>query len=502
MRDRLALCSLLALGAVIASSTGCVDDEPGSSVTASSTTTSSATTGAGGAGGEGEGGAGGRGGAGGSGGDAAPGAYLVGFESASDDLVANDTNGDCDVFVYSSHSASLTLLSHAEGTDDSATGCSQDLSFSRNGRYAVFASDATDIETTLPDTNGAEDIFLVDLQTGARTLVSVNAAGTATGNSWCGGAAVSDDGRYVVFTSDATDLQTEALDDNASPDLFVRDMQLGVTTLVSVDVTGTKAAESASDSYGRFVTPDGRYVVFYSDATDLTSALDTNGASDVFVRDLVAGTTTLVSWNAAGTAAADGASYVGGQVASDDGRHIAFVSTADDLQSDVADENGDYDVFVRDTLEGTSTLVTVDESGTFAAGCFEDSASIDAEARHVGFVSLSTELQSAVVDANDAPDAFVRDLVAGTTVLVSVDSTGTSAADGPSGPPIPTPDGLGVAFVSNATNLVEGVADGNAGQIDVYIRDLSAGTTSVVSLLMAGGKTGQSWSYLESVAQP
>src|SRR5262249_44756312 len=144
------------------------------------------------------------------------------------------------------------------------------------------------------------------------------------GNGWSGNFHITPDGRYVVFQSNASDLV--AGDTNRTTDVFVRDLVAGTTTLVSVNSDGIGPGNGASDKAN--ITPDGRYVVFESSASNL-GANDTNGATDVFVRDLVTGTTTLVSMNEGGTGSGNAAAQ--DPSISSDGRYVAFDSSASDL---------------------------------------------------------------------------------------------------------------------------------------------------------------------------
>src|SRR6266568_1762809 len=128
------------------------------------------------------------------------------------------------------------------------------------------------------------------------SLVSINSAGTASGNDASSGGVISADGRYVLFASLATDLVSNS---TALPSLFVRDLQTGVTVPLEVNRNGTAGANGVSGS--AYLSTSGRYVAFESFATDLVSTPDNNGKSDIFLRDLQTGATTLVSVNRLGT---------------------------------------------------------------------------------------------------------------------------------------------------------------------------------------------------------
>ena len=174
---------------------------------------------------------------------------------------------------------------------------------------------------------------------GSTKRLSVNSAG-APGNSSSPGPAVSTDGRYVTFSSDASNLV--AGDTNSTTDVFVHDTATGTTRRVSVDSAGTQANDS---SHGQAVSADGRYVVFNSAASNLVAG-DTNGKDDVFVHDTATGTTRRVSVDSAGTQA-DFGSQPGVSVSAD-GRYVAFSSLASNLVAG-GDTNGTNDVFVHDT---------------------------------------------------------------------------------------------------------------------------------------------------------
>jgi Tol biopolymer transport system component len=252
--------------------------------------------------------------------------------------------------------ASLNATGAASGNGGSAGG-----RLSAGGRFVVFSSDASNLVAN--DTNGRSDVFVRDLATGVTRLVSVNKAGTGGGNNDSFGAIISANGRYVVFTSYASNLV--ANDANALPDLFVRDLATKTTKLISVNRAGTSGGNIPTlGSVDPAITPDGRFVAFYSAASDLV-ANDTNNLIDLFLRDIVAGTTSLISVNRAGNAAGIGLLFT--PAISADGRFVAFQSEANDLvENDPqrAGGNQDTDVFVRDVAAGTTSLVSLNRAAT------------------------------------------------------------------------------------------------------------------------------------------
>src|SRR5215207_6112787 len=223
-------------------------------------------------------------------------------------LVASTTSGQ-----------QAVLVSVNPAGTNGGNGNSLKPSMSADGRFVAFESQASDL-TSLSDTNGASDIFVRDQQTGVTTLVSVNAAGTASANGLSGNAFISADGRFVAFESRATDLVALG-DTNNQTDVLVRDLQTGVTTLVSVNNAGDGSGNAISQA--PVISANGRRVVFQSNASNLTLINDTNNQTDVFVRDLQLGTTILASVNGAGTSSGIGRSSLTSlRVVSDDGRFV------------------------------------------------------------------------------------------------------------------------------------------------------------------------------------
>jgi Tol biopolymer transport system component len=234
------------------------------------------------------------------------------------------------------------------------------------------------------------------------------------------------------------------------------------------------------DSGLPIVSPDGRYVLFASAANNLTLTNNNNSVLpqrlNVFLRDRAGGTTTLVSANLAGTGGGNGDSFPRG--ISTNGQFALFESAASDLVAH--DTNGVNDVFVRDVVNGTTTLVSVSTNGGSANG-ISRSPVMTPDGHYAAFVSAASNLVAG--DTNGIPDVFVRNLPAGTTTLVSVGATSTNSmpliipGNSSSESPEITPDGRYVVFFSTATNLVPGLTA--AG--DVYVRDVIGGTTAWAS---------------------
>ena len=354
------------------------------------------------------------------------------------------------------------------------------LSISANGRYVAFVSEATDLAAN--DNNFATDVFVRDRLTGQTILVSVNAAGTGTADQFSRAPTITPDGRFVVFISAASNLVTDDAAALLHEDVFIRDLQLGTTKLVSRNFTGTGRGNGASGWFDPLgISDDGRYVVFTSSATDLTAIPDNNNQQDVFVRDLQTNTTKLVSINKDGTGPGQNVSNVG--VITPDGRFVAFISEARDL---TATDTPFRQVFLRDLQTNTTKLVTRNFSGTGASSGgtdpgIERNLAISDDGRFIAFVSSSADLVPN--DNGLTHDVFVRDSQLETTFLVSVTKDGLPPTTGNSGRFAMTPDGRYVSFVSGCDTLVNN--DSNQQQ-DVFLRDLQTNTTTLISVNQSG----------------
>ncbi len=373
----------------------------------------------------------------------------VTFRSSASNLVTNDTNNGDDVFVKDRLTGGIVAADSAsDGTIGNAR--ADDGSISADGRYAAFRSQASNLVAN--DTNGtAWDTFVKDLVTGAVERVSVSSSGAqANGASYY--PVLSADGRWVAFKSDATNLISG--DTNGVADIFLRDRQTNTTTRVSVASDGS---QSNAKSDRPLISDDGRYVLYESDATNLVAG-DTNGVTDMFVYDRVAGTTTRVSVSSSG-GQANGASDDG--AISGDGSTLAFESAATNLVT--GDTNAKTDVFVHTLATGVTIRASVSDAGVQGNKDSSD-PSLSSDGSKLGFASNATNLIAG--DTNNRSDVFVRDLASGINTRFSIATDGTPG-NGTSQDPWLSADAGTVAFQSVASNLVAGDTNNTS---DIFVR--------------------------------
>jgi Tol biopolymer transport system component len=386
---------------------------------------------------------------------------------------------------------------HTERVSVSSSGAQGDgdsgfASISADGRFVAFESLASnlvpgDTNATAGDPWSGRDVFVRDRLTGRTERVSVSSSG-AQGNSWSAEPSVSADGRFVAFTSWASNLvpgdtNATAGDPWSGCDVFVRDRLTGRTERVSVSSSG---AQGNDWSYSPSISADGRFVAFKSFASNLAPG-DTNVVRDVFVRDRLTGTTERVSVSSSGAQGDGGSGFAS---ISADGRFVAFESSASNLAP--GDTNACYDVFVRDRLTRATERVSVSSSGA-QGNSWSAEPSVSADGRFVAFASWASNLVPG--DTNGAYDVFLRDRLTGTTQRVSVSSSGAQA-NGGSGSASISADGRSVAFESLASNLAP--ADTN-GTWDAFVRDRLTGATERVSVSSSGAQ-GNSWSAYPSIS--
>ncbi len=361
--------------------------------------------------------------------------------------------------------STVRISVHSSGAEGSGT--SDSGSISADGRFVAFTSTSADLVPG--DTNGLADVFVHDRLTGTTTRVSVDSSGNQTTSGGSGYPSISGDGRHVVFLSASSTLVQN--DTNLRADVFVHDRTSALTTRVSVDSNGV---EANLESGVPRISADGRFVAFESRAANLVPG-DTNAHWDIFVRDLVLGSTTRASVSSSG-AQAGHQSFEPSLSA--DGRFVAFWSYAPDLVA--GDTNGVFDVFVRDLATSQTSRVSVATSGVQGNG-YSGPGSISADGRRVVFSSTASNFF-----AGDAGfiDVFVHDRWTGETVhesqsLFGGNSNGNSFAGTLSA------DGRFVTFVSLASDLVGGDTNGAS---DVFLRDRQSGTTFRASVASNGAQ--------------
>lgn len=376
----------------------------------------------------------------------------VAFASDATNLAAGSTNLFTDIYVHDCQLGAITRVSVASDATE-ANGRSHDATISADGRFVAFASEASNL--VADDTNGFTDIFVHDRQTGITTRVSVASDGSEANDS-SHRPALSADGRYVVFHSDASNLVAD--DTNAARDVFVHDRTTGLTERVSI---GSNGDEANDRSFGASISDDGNLVAFASYASNLTEDPPT-GNIETYVHNRTTGLTTWVSVSSDGSKPDEDSDE--GMI-SGNGRYVVFRSYASNLVPDVNNDRGD--IFVHDLETGITERVSISSDGQEGNDESYEPA-ISADGRYVAFTSDADNLVPD--DTNESPDVFVHDRQTGTTLLVSRSSSGELAEQsGESFNPSLSADGRFVAFDSTASNLVK--ADTN-GFRDIFRRDL------------------------------
>lgn len=421
------------------------------------------------------------------------------------------------VFLRDRSNGQTTLVSvNGAGTgggdaDSFPTGISTD------GRYALFESSASNLVAN--DTNGVADVFMRDVASNTTVLVSVNTNGTP-GNGVCRGSTLTPDGRFAAFVSAANDLVPG--DTNRIPDVFVRDLANGLTTLVSLGAQATNSY-ALTGSEAPDITPDGRYVAFYTTATNLVPGVATGG--EIYLHDLVANTTTWVSGGARALLGSTKAFFFN-HILSADGQFVAFeactnprptsasasgvilrfsrttgltdlvhtnayVQTAneEEIRSLDMTPDGRFIAFVaRTNTPGTTcielwdaqssllTLVSGDPSGNVATNTTCDWPTLDVSGRYVAFLSTAANLVTNALAGDN--HLYVRDLEEGTTVLVDADTNGVGSPLSPATVPRLSADGRLVVFECADASLVP---DDRNRASDIFLRDLAANTNELIS---------------------
>lgn len=375
--------------------------------------------------------------------DMTPDGRYVAFSSPASNLVNGDTNGTNDIFVRDLQGGTTERVSLS--SLGAQTYFADFPAISADGRYVAFSTSAPGVVPN--DNNDSADVFVRDRVARTTQRVSVRSGGAQV-SGYSEIPAIDAAGRYVAFESNAPDFGFA--DANNDVDVFLYDRVSGQTVLVSANASG--ATGNARSRMPR-ISADGRYVAFWSRASDLVAG-DTNAESDVFVWDRVTGTTERVS------VASNGFQGDGGSYAPDisaDGRYVVFFSRATTLVPD--DTNGQYDIFLHDRQTHTTELVSLGSQGV--QGNFSVDAgwrpSVSDDGRFVAFASMASNLVSC--DTNGKSDVFVRDRESGETYRMSESADGAEG-DGGSVWPVLSGDGGLVAFRTAADNLTAGDSNG------------------------------------------
>jgi Tol biopolymer transport system component len=368
----------------------------------------------------------------------------IAFGSSAADLVDNDTNGAHDVFLFDRDTGTTQRVSD-RSNGSPATSSSGGPALSADGRWIAYGSSAANLVDN--DTNGADDVFLYDRDTGTTQRVSVRSdGGQATGPSMRD-PAISANGRWIAYSSGAPNLIDN--DTNGTGDIFLYDRQTGSTQRVSVRSDGGQAT---GESYNPAISADGRWITYITYASNLVDG-DTNNYRDVFLYDRQTGTTQRVSVRSDG-GQATGESY--NPAISAEGRWITYSSGAANLVDN--DTNGTWDVFLSDRDTGTTRRVSVRNDGGQATGnSFTTPLGISADGRWITFYSSAANLVDN--DTNGAPDVFLFDRDTGTTRRVSLRGGGGQANSSSLDPAI-SGDGRWITYASDAADLVEGDTNG------------------------------------------
>ncbi|HYG23028.1 MAG TPA: Calx-beta domain-containing protein [Verrucomicrobiae bacterium] len=400
--------------------------------------------------------------------DMTPDGRFVAFLAYPPNLSDLKTNDVRDLFLHDRQTGSNHLVSISADGGAAGTGNSEGADVSDDGRFVVFQSFASNL--VAGDTNKTGDVFMRDRQAGTTSLISVNSSGSGPGNSTSEDPVLSANGRFIAFASVSTNLVGN--DGNGFPDIFVRNLTNNTTTLVSVNTNGVGANGNSAHP---LVSSNGMVVVFHSMAGDLAPG-DTNNTWDVFARNLETGTTVLVSrgiTNQLGNAA----SLV--MALSADGRYVAFQSDASNLTTN--DSNNADDVFLRDLQTGTTTLVSRNATGTGAGNQESRFASMTRDGRYIGFDSRAGNIVSSG-GFSGRWNAYRYDRVTGSNLLISVNSIGSFSGNDDSFDPAISEDGRHAAFESEATDLVPGYqASTTFAYSQIYVRDLQTGVTTFIS---------------------
>lgn len=375
----------------------------------------------------------------------------VAFQSQASNLVADDTNGRSDIFLHDRQTSTTTRVS-VDSNGNQANGYSEYPNISSDGRYVVFSSTASNLVSD--DTNGKRDMFIHDTQTSETELINLSIDGSEITNIYYynNNISISANARYLAVRATT---KTVVNGKNISRyEVLVYDRQTDETERVSVDSNGNLA-----NQYSEYptISADGRYVAFQSNATNLVAG-DTNGISDIFVHDRQTGETKRVSVDSNGNQGNDYSRY---PTISADGRYVAFISDANNLVSD--DINEIQDIFIHDLQTNKTELVNV-YSGCNRGFDYYRNLSFSSNGRYLSFSAHSNKNHSSTYGS------YIYDRQTEKTVSI----LGNSYYDENSRI---SADGTYVVFTSYHNNLVNGDTNSTS---DIFVKAVDVGNQGVL----------------------
>jgi Tol biopolymer transport system component len=394
---------------------------------------------------------------------------LVAFSSTATNLGDGDTDANRDIHLRNLVAATTTLVSRAEGANGAkGNGRSYLPTIAGDGSAVAFTSDSTNLGVDPGRNEEGSNAFPYLRVLNAGHTVALGRASGAAGAISQGSydkLALDHHATNVVFTSSNTGL--DPLAGGVFGEVFQRHLADGFETrLISrpSDASGRPAAIGAVDNTARAISADGRFVVF----TTTAPLGGPSGTRMVYVRDVLLGTTRLVSRADGVDGPAANMESIDGSISAD-GTKVAFTSFASNLPGG---DGVHAQTYVRDLVTGTTTLASAGPSG--AGDGYSSGGALSQDGTKVAFSSSSGNLVAG--DANGHVDVFVHDLSAGTIVIASLTSTGAQV-DGESYTPMISADGTRIGFTTSAQHVVPDEADGSR---HLYVRDLAAGTTTQV----------------------
>ena len=403
---------------------------------------------------------------------------FVAFHSAATNLVEGDTNKQQDVFVYDRLTKIMERIS-VDSNGQESDNYSHLPSISADGRFVAFMSLASNLVSN--DFNNQLDVFVRDREKQTTTLVSVSTE-SISGNTKSINPVISSNGRYIAFESYANNLIED--DSNASPDIFIRDIVLEKTEIISLSTRGQQANHG---SYYPTISADGRYVAFHSPARNLVPVdnkrSDENewNFSDVFLRDRELATTEIISTNIYGKPGNHPSNFAS---VSADGRYVAFNSRASDLVENYPDGPLEIigkgrtaprlDIYVRDRTENITKLVSIALDGT--PGNHQSQApKISSGGRYVTFQSAASNLTKSRMPGTTI-NIYRRDILEDKTMLVT-DFNGPLETNVMSAHSAVTQDGNFVVFDTNYGHRGAQLAR----ESDVYVWNAENGNMELIS---------------------